>query len=156
MCDMAVGQNQWYHFGVGAPPILVFFSGDWDAHWGYGILTQGHMLNGSKCLFWGNLKGFAQSLLSTQICKVSEEDVDILMEEVNICSPNWRCGWANWIPESLTWHSPQVTRDLSVLCSNFGGLFVVREPGPPEKGHFLGLPVVPFYQLFLGRVALPK
>ena len=24
---MAVGQNQWYHFGVGAPPILVYFSG---------------------------------------------------------------------------------------------------------------------------------
>ena len=21
--DMAVGQNQWYHFGVGAPPMLV-------------------------------------------------------------------------------------------------------------------------------------
>ena len=25
--DMAVGQNQWYHFGVGAPPMLVYFSG---------------------------------------------------------------------------------------------------------------------------------
>ena len=23
-----MGQNQWYHFGVGAPPILVYFSGD--------------------------------------------------------------------------------------------------------------------------------
>ena len=32
--SMAVGQNQWYHFGVGAPPILVYFSGDWDVHWG--------------------------------------------------------------------------------------------------------------------------
>ena len=31
---MAVGQNQWYHFGVGAPPILVYFSGDGDVHWG--------------------------------------------------------------------------------------------------------------------------
>ena len=31
-CDMTVGQNQWYHFGVGAPPILVYFSGDWDFH----------------------------------------------------------------------------------------------------------------------------
>ena len=40
---MAVGQNQWYHFGVGAPPILVYFSGDWDVHWGYGIWTHGHM-----------------------------------------------------------------------------------------------------------------
>ena len=39
---LAVGQNQWYHFGVGAPLILVYFSGDWDVHWGYGILTHGH------------------------------------------------------------------------------------------------------------------
>ena len=35
---MAVGQNQWYHFGVGAPPILVYVSGDWGVHWGYGLL----------------------------------------------------------------------------------------------------------------------
>ena len=35
--NMAVGQNQWYHFGVGAPPILVYFSGDWDVHWGYDL-----------------------------------------------------------------------------------------------------------------------
>ena len=27
--DVAVGQYQWYHFGVGA-------SGDWDVHWGTG------------------------------------------------------------------------------------------------------------------------
>ena len=40
---MAVGQNQWYHFGVGAPPILVYFSVDWDVHWGYGLLTHGHI-----------------------------------------------------------------------------------------------------------------
>ena len=29
---VAVGQNQWYHFGVGTPPMLVYFSGDWDVH----------------------------------------------------------------------------------------------------------------------------
>ena len=40
---MTVGQNQWYHFGVGAPPILVYIRGDWDVHWGYGILTHGQM-----------------------------------------------------------------------------------------------------------------
>ena len=34
MTDMAVGQHQWYHFGVGAPPNLVVFSGDWDVHLG--------------------------------------------------------------------------------------------------------------------------
>ena len=30
---------------VGAPPILVCFSGDSDVHWGYGILTHGHFAN---------------------------------------------------------------------------------------------------------------
>ena len=29
---VAVGQHQWYHFGVGAPPVLVYVSGDWDVH----------------------------------------------------------------------------------------------------------------------------
>ena len=40
---VAVGQNQWYRFGVGAPPILVYFSEDWDVHCRYGILTHGHV-----------------------------------------------------------------------------------------------------------------
>ena len=39
----AVGKNHWYHFGVGAPPILVYFSWDWDVHWGYGILIHGRI-----------------------------------------------------------------------------------------------------------------
>ena len=38
-----MGQNHWYHFQVGAPPILVYSSGDWDVHWGYGFLTHGHI-----------------------------------------------------------------------------------------------------------------
>ena len=37
---MAVGQNEWYRFGVGAPSILVYFR-DWHVHGGYGILTHG-------------------------------------------------------------------------------------------------------------------
>ena len=41
---MAVGQSQWYHSGVGAPPILVSSGGDWDVDWGYGLLTCGHVL----------------------------------------------------------------------------------------------------------------
>ena len=52
MADLAVGQNQWYHFGVGAPPILVYFRGDWDVHyWGYGLLTHGHLAQRNK--IWG-------------------------------------------------------------------------------------------------------
>ena len=43
--SMAVGQNQWYHFAAGAPPILVYFSGDWDVHWGtIWVLTHGHVV----------------------------------------------------------------------------------------------------------------
>ena len=38
---LAVGQHQWYDFGVGASPVLVYFSGDWDVHWGItGVLTH--------------------------------------------------------------------------------------------------------------------
>ena len=37
------GSKPMVHFEVGAPPILVCFSGDWDVHWGYGILTHGHV-----------------------------------------------------------------------------------------------------------------
>ena len=31
------------HFGVGAPPMLLYFSGFWDVHWGCWILTHGHV-----------------------------------------------------------------------------------------------------------------
>ena len=35
-------------FGVGATPILVDFSGDWDVHRGYGVLTHSHV-SGTLC-----------------------------------------------------------------------------------------------------------
>ena len=56
---MAVGQNQWFHFGIGAPPILVYFSGDWDVHWGYGILTHGHFFPGTMTSSTGPAAGRA-------------------------------------------------------------------------------------------------
>ena len=40
---MAMVPNQWFHWGIGALPILVYFSGDWDVHWEYGALTHGHI-----------------------------------------------------------------------------------------------------------------
>ena len=40
---------------VGAPPILVYFSGDWGVHWGYGILTHGHVAFGG-CLFGSQVR----------------------------------------------------------------------------------------------------
>ena len=52
---MAVGQKQWYHLGVGAPPILVHFSEDWDAHWGYDLGFDPWRVNGFGpcCLRFG-------------------------------------------------------------------------------------------------------
>ena len=42
---MAIGctNYQLYHFGVGASPSLIYFSGDWDVHQGYGNLTHGQL-----------------------------------------------------------------------------------------------------------------
>ena len=39
-----VKTNGNYHFGVGAPPILIYFSGDWDVHCGYDLgFDPGHI-----------------------------------------------------------------------------------------------------------------
>ena len=46
LLHMAMIQLQWYQFGIGAPLILIYFSGDWDVHWGYciyGLLTHGYI-----------------------------------------------------------------------------------------------------------------
>ena len=34
------------HFGLGefTSHFRTYFSGDWDVHWGYGVLTHGHVL----------------------------------------------------------------------------------------------------------------
>ena len=58
---MAVGQHQWYHVGVGAPLILVYFSGDWDVHWGYGVLT--HAVSPRH---WTSMRGNAPSPSATR------------------------------------------------------------------------------------------
>ena len=64
---MAVGQNQWYQFGVGAPPILVFFSGDWDVHWGNGLLTHDHMGAKLWLLLTLSLRAHSYSARSLQL-----------------------------------------------------------------------------------------
>ena len=40
----------WYHFGRGelTTHVGLYFSGDWDVHWGYGVLTQGLLAVGEK------------------------------------------------------------------------------------------------------------
>ena len=50
------GDRWWFktvygsHCGIGAPPILVY-SGDWDVHWGYGVLTHRQM---KRCPLWSH------------------------------------------------------------------------------------------------------
>ena len=41
----AVGQHEWDPIlGVfGAPPMLVYVSGDWDVHWKYRVLKHRHI-----------------------------------------------------------------------------------------------------------------
>ena len=52
---MAVGQNQWYHFGVGefTTRVRTYFSGDWDVHWG-GFLPM------AMCFSFRNLRAPGQ------------------------------------------------------------------------------------------------
>ena len=41
---VAMVQYQWQHFRIGAPPILEpILGGDWDVHWGYGVLIHGRV-----------------------------------------------------------------------------------------------------------------
>ena len=73
--EVAMVQNQWYHFGIGAPPILVHFSGDWDVHWGYEVLTHGQVsqspwlwgvceLHAEHCVYEGeHVVGFSRILV---------------------------------------------------------------------------------------------
>ena len=41
---MAMVQNQWYHVGIGAPPILVYLVGIGMFTGGTGFLTHGHIV----------------------------------------------------------------------------------------------------------------
>ena len=37
--DVALGQSQWYNFGVGefTTHFKTYFSGDWEVHWGHDL-----------------------------------------------------------------------------------------------------------------------
>ena len=87
---MAVGQNQWYHFGVGAPPILVYSSGDLDIHWGYGFLTHGHMSTLS-------MPPFASLSLRYGI---KDKDVTMCVTESGRQDGH---AWATWAKEGHPW-----------------------------------------------------
>ena len=45
-CDLAMGQNLMYLFGVGYHPTIVFFKGFLGVHRGTGVLTHCHLLKG--------------------------------------------------------------------------------------------------------------
>ena len=50
--SMPVGQSHWCHFGVGAPPILVYLSGNWDVHWSTVSLLCFHGGRGNQMERW--------------------------------------------------------------------------------------------------------
>ena len=47
----------------------LYFSGDWDVHWGYGLLTHGPLAGRSECSSWRALK-LAQFHLGRSLAEV--------------------------------------------------------------------------------------
>ena len=90
---LAVGQNQWYHFGVGVPPILesiVVRIGMFT--WGYGILTHGHLCStkgagGPRLILLRFFRGFAGQPLpqSSQCFRVEGKGTQIRPVSVAPC-----------------------------------------------------------------------
>ena len=64
---MAMVQNHWYHFGIGAPPAhFSRFFGDWDVHWGYGTFVR--KIKNKK---HGHMRILRASVVLGLSCKVS-------------------------------------------------------------------------------------
>ena len=75
-------------FGVAAPPILVYFSGDWDVHWGYRILTHGQIgLHPSQLRC-----GFCPSL-TLPLAHLTSPGVGSQEKERRIRAPNQKTVW---------------------------------------------------------------
>ena len=56
---------------MNSPPILVYFSGDWDVHWGYGVLTHGH-------ISWRNLASISAGAESLEPGPLGAEPASLL------------------------------------------------------------------------------
>ena len=97
---VAVGQKQWYHFGVGAPPILVYFSG-WIGMFTGGtiwILTHGHV-SGALFAPGGATMLMLQALLPSMLARSLAEgkEVEVVFKGgTNVCSPPGKGGAARW------------------------------------------------------------
>ena len=86
-------QNQWYHFGVGAPPTFVYFSGDWDVYWGYRVLTYGHVAWASfvlrvRDLFPGGLAVHLEVVAG--LCRPAADTPGVVLRDVSFA---FRCVW---------------------------------------------------------------
>ena len=85
----AVGQNRFeipFWLGlVNSPPIFrAYFSGDWDVHWGYGVLTHGRESPFSG--FLGNQGN--QSLNDTDCVSLGERQSNMLSHST---AKAWMC-----------------------------------------------------------------
>ena len=61
------------HFGVGAPPIFVYFSGDWDVRWGYDLDVDPWPYNVLTLLFPDSLLATQMSLVSGSAQRAGDE-----------------------------------------------------------------------------------
>ena len=93
---LAMVQNQCYYFGIGAPPILAYFCGDWDVHWGYEVLTHGH-LSYHKGVFFEVGAAFLVVLQGSQ-----KEDHHLGVPYKRHMPINCNSLWKN-IPAHLVW-----------------------------------------------------
>ena len=103
--DVAVGQNQWYHFGVGAPRILVYFSG------GLGCSLRVRGFDPLPCVFVkAATRGPTRVLARATACVVRLRQISTPCFLL-LCIELW-------------WHTPQGPQqilELMHLCGHFGG-----------------------------------
>ena len=131
---MAVAQNQWYHFGVGASPILVYFSGDSDFHWGYGLLTHGHIM-GNPSHWVGSSTGcLSWLLLSVAMLSLYRLSLPCVVSRVSYC---WlvACLLVIWVlrPEP----ERERSEPLAAEAKSFEGQLLSRLPWNPPKARSL-------------------
>ena len=94
--ELAVGQNQWYHFRVGefTTHFRAYFSGEQDVHWGYGLFAHGQ----TSCKTGNDHGALFVSLIDLLVPSVARV-FRILM--YNTVAPSWskrhRCNFSHGV-----------------------------------------------------------
>ena len=102
------------HSGVGAPPIFrAYFSGDWDVHWGYGLLTHGPLIVDAK------MAGSLANLIRGPLCHLNQTQHKQLHGRQPVLG--W-CGHFGW------------ERACFLFASQIRPVVATREGGSPLPG----------------------